>query len=61
MSDRGMAKKVAVSITIDGDGLRDLDNSLREAQSKELARGRVRSNRSSLVEGLVREWVDARG
>jgi hypothetical protein len=52
-----MAKKVAISITMDGDVLRVLDNGLRERQSKELARGRVRSNRSSLVEEIVRNWA----
>ena len=52
-----MAKKVAISITMDGDVLRSLDNALRETQGKELARGRIRSNRSSLIEQIVNEWV----
>ena len=50
--------KVAISITIDGDVLRTLDNSLRAAQSKELAKGRFTSNRSSLIEKILRDWVD---
>ena len=53
-----MAKKVAISITVDGDVLRSVDNALRSVQSKEVARGRVRSNRSSLIEGILREWAD---
>ena len=55
-----MAKKVAISVTVDGDVLRSLDNVLRTAQAKELARGRLRSNRSSLVEQIVREWVEGK-
>lgn len=57
MSEHGMAKKVAISITIDGDVLRTLDNALREIQSKEIAKGRLRSNRSTLIEGIVQDWV----
>ena len=53
-----MAKKVAVSITVDGDVLRSVDNALRSVQSKEVARGRVTSNRSSLIESILRSWVD---
>jgi len=52
-----MAKKKAISITIDGDVLRTLDNSLREIQSKELAKGRLRSNRSTLIEGILIDWT----
>ena len=52
-----LAKKVAISITMDGDVLRTLDNSLREVQSKEIAKGRVRSNRSALIEKIVQDWV----
>ena len=61
MFEHNMAKKVAVSVTIDGDVLRTLDNALRSAQSKELARGRLTSNRSSLVERILREGVDVNG
>jgi hypothetical protein len=55
-----MAKKVAISITVDGDVLRSLDNALRTAQSKELTGGRLTSNRSSLIEGIIRDWVDGK-
>ena len=58
MVEHKMAKKVAISITIDGDLLRGLDNRLRDLQSKELARGRLRSNRSSLFEEILRSWID---
>jgi metal-responsive CopG/Arc/MetJ family transcriptional regulator len=53
-----LAKKVAISITIDGDVLRTLDGSLREIQSKELGKGRLTSNRSTLIERIVRTWVE---
>ena len=56
-----MAKKVAISVTIDGDVLRSLDNALRQVQSKELARGRLSSNRSSMIEKIVRDWADGQG
>ncbi|MDG6919960.1 MAG: hypothetical protein JRN59_00335 [Nitrososphaerota archaeon] len=56
-----MAKKKAISITIDGDVLRSLDDALRAAQSKELARGRLASNRSRLIERIVRDWTDGQG
>jgi metal-responsive CopG/Arc/MetJ family transcriptional regulator len=52
-----MAKKVAISITMDRDVLRTLDNTLRAKQSKELEKGRVKSNRSTLIEEAVRDWV----
>jgi len=52
-----MAKKVAISITIDGDVLRTLDNALREIQSREVSKGKLRSNRSTLIEGIVQEWT----
>ncbi|MDG7007169.1 MAG: hypothetical protein JRN06_02860 [Nitrososphaerota archaeon] len=55
-----MAKKVAISITVDGDVLRSVDNALRAVQTKEIARGRLSSNRSSLIENILREWVDGR-
>ncbi len=60
MAGNSMAKKVAISITVDGDVLRSVDNALRSVQSKEVARGRVSSNRSSLIEGILRDWVDGR-
>jgi len=55
-----MAKKVAISITIDGDVLRTLDNALRGIQSKEIAKGRLRSNRSTLIEDIVKTWTNGR-
>ena len=57
MIENEMGKKVAISITIDGDLLRRLDSSLRELQSKELARGRLVSNWSSLIERLLSDAV----
>lgn len=53
-----MAKKVAISITVDGDLLRSVDGALRSIQAKELSGGRLVSNRSSLIEGILRSWVD---
>jgi len=53
-----MAKKKAISITIDGDLLRGFDNRLRDIQSKELAKGRLKSNRSTLIEEILRSWTD---
>jgi metal-responsive CopG/Arc/MetJ family transcriptional regulator len=61
MVEHNLAKKVAISVTIDGDVLRTLDNALRTAQSKELARGKLRSNRSNMVEQILREWADGTG
>ena len=52
-----LAKKKAISITIDGDVLRTLDNTLREIQSKELTKGTLRSNRSTLIEEIVQDWM----
>jgi len=60
MFENKMAKKLAFAITVEGDVLRSLDNLLRTVQAKELARGRLTSNRSSLVEQILREWVDGR-
>ncbi|MDG6917269.1 MAG: hypothetical protein JRM85_06740 [Nitrososphaerota archaeon] len=56
-----MAKKTAISVTVDRDVLRDLDNILRGMQSKEIERGRLRSNRSSLVEEIIRGWIAGQG
>lgn len=56
-----MAKKVAISITVDGDILRSVDNALRAVQSKEITRGKLSSNRSNLIEGILRDWVDKWG
>lgn len=53
-----LAKKVPISITIDGDILRTLDGALREIQSRELGKGRLSSNRSTLIERIVRDWVE---
>lgn len=61
MFEHEMAKKVAISVTIDGDVLRSLDNALRQVQSKELARGKLSSNRSSMIEKIVRDWADGQG
>ena len=61
MIEHKMAKKTAISVTVDRDVLRDLDNILRRMQSKEIERGRLRSNRSSLVEEIIRGWVAGQG
>ena len=61
MIEHKMAKKTAISVTVDRDVLRDLDNILRGMQSKEIERGRLRSNRSSLVEEIIRGWVAGQG
>ena len=53
-----MAKKVPISVTIDGDVLRSVDNVLRGVQEKELKSRRSLSTRSSLVERYLREGVD---
>jgi metal-responsive CopG/Arc/MetJ family transcriptional regulator len=56
-----MAKKVAISVTIDGDVLRALDAVLREIQLKEIRAKRAPSNRSSLIEQLIREGIARKG
>jgi metal-responsive CopG/Arc/MetJ family transcriptional regulator len=61
MIEHKMAKKTAISVTVDRDVLRDLDNILRGMQSREIERGRLRSNRSSLVEEIIRGWVAGQG
>ena len=53
-----MAKKVPISVTIDGDVLRDVDNILRSFQEKELKSRRSLSTRSSLVERFLKEGID---
>jgi metal-responsive CopG/Arc/MetJ family transcriptional regulator len=50
-----MAKKVAISVTIDGDVLRDVDNLLRNVQERELRSRRQLSTRSSLIEQMLTE------
>lgn len=57
MVEHRLAKKKAISITIDGDVLRTLDNTLREIQSKEIAKGGLRSNRSTLIQEIVQDWM----
>jgi len=54
---RVMAKKVAISVTIDGEVLRNLDAYLREVQSAELRSRRSLSTRSSLIEQFVRDGI----
>lgn len=61
MSENRMAKKVAISITMDGDVLRSLDSALRGVQAKELGRGMLTSNRSRLIEQIVRDWTAGQG
>ena len=53
-----MAKKVAISVTIDGVLLRDLDSLLREVQTKELRSRKKLSTRSSLIEQILRRGLD---
>jgi metal-responsive CopG/Arc/MetJ family transcriptional regulator len=52
-----MAKKIAISITIDGDVLRELDSYLRQIQSAEIRSRRSLSTRSSLIEQFVRDGI----
>ena len=52
-----VAKKTAISITIDGEILRSLDEILREMQQGELRSRKPLSNRSSLIERIVAEYV----
>jgi metal-responsive CopG/Arc/MetJ family transcriptional regulator len=56
-----MAKKVPISVTIDGDVLRGVDNLLRNVQEKELKSRRSLSTRSSLIERFLREGIDREG
>jgi metal-responsive CopG/Arc/MetJ family transcriptional regulator len=56
-----VAKKTAISITIDGDLLRALDAMLREVQEKELRGRKKLSNRSALIERIVADYVSRRG
>ena len=49
-----MAKKVAISITLDGEILKDLDEELRRVQAEEIRQRRGLSTRSSLIERYVR-------
>ena len=53
----GMAKKVAISITIDGDILRQLDAYVRQVQERELRSRRSLSTRSSVIERIIREGL----
>ena len=55
-----MAKKIAISVTIDGDVLRDVDNLLRDIQAKELRSRRSLSTRSSLIEHILAEGVQGK-
>ena len=55
-----MAKKVPISITIDRDVLREVDNLLRNVQEKELRSRRSLSTRSSLVERILADGVRER-
>ena len=56
-----MAKKIPISVTIDGDVLRGVDNLLRNVQEKELRSRRSLSTRSSLIERFLREGMDREG
>jgi metal-responsive CopG/Arc/MetJ family transcriptional regulator len=56
-----MAKKVAISITIDGEVLRALDAYLREIQATELRARKSLSTRSNLIEQLVRDGIGRKG
>ena len=56
-----MAKKVPISVTIDGDVLRGVDHLLRNVQEKELKSRRSLSTRSSLIERFLREGIDREG
>ncbi len=56
-----MAKKVAISVTIDGDVLRELDSLLRDIQAKELKSRKSLSTRSSLIEEIIRKGLEEGG
>ncbi len=56
-----VAKKVAISVTIDKEILRDLDEVLRQVQERELRSRRHLSNRSSLIERIVADYVRGKG
>ncbi len=56
-----VAKKIAISITLDGDVLRDLDELLRQMQERELRARKPLSNRSSLIERIVADYVRGKG
>ena len=48
-----LAKKVAISITVDGDLLRELDDYIREIQTDEIKKKRELSTRSSVIERFI--------
>lgn len=52
-----MGKKVAVSITLDKDLLRDLDALLGEVQMSQIKGKKTLSTRSSLIEQLIRDGI----
>jgi hypothetical protein len=56
-----VAKKVAISVTIDGDILLGFDAVLREIQQKELQGKKPLSNRSSLIEQVLADFVRRQG
>jgi hypothetical protein len=55
-----MAKKVAISITIDGDVLHQVDSLLRNVRTKELSSRRSLSTRSSLIERILADSMQSR-
>jgi len=48
-----LAKKVAISITVDGELLRELDDYIREIQADEIRKKRELSTRSSVIERFI--------
>jgi len=56
-----VAKKIAISITIDGDILEALDELLRQTQEKELRSRKSLTNRSSLVELIIADYIRRQG
>ncbi len=56
-----VAKKIAISVTIDGEILRALDELLRQMQERELRTRKPLSNRSSLIERIVADYIRGKG
>lgn len=48
-----LAKKVAISITVDGELLHELDDYVREIQADEIRKKRELSTRSSVIERFI--------
>ena len=56
-----MAKKVAISMTIDGGLLKELDAFLGEIQMEQIKRRSTLSTRSGLIEQFIRDGIKRKG